>query len=250
MAKYLFVFAHPDDETVACSGTIALLCQAGHQVRLLSLTDGNGGEVVTEHARRQVAKLGSVGALRRQELATVAKLLCVEKLQILNFEDGTITNQQVWGDLLTAISREIEQWRPHTVVTFDHTGWYYHLDHIGTSIATTLAVQQVKHSPDFFWHSLMLSHPQKWQYVYAPRLPVTHVVDISAVRDIKDQALKAHNSQNLSFPQEILQRSEQQFELYQLIKQRPGTQLDTQFFQPVVSFGDNQVIDRLITCPE
>ncbi len=40
----LAFFAHPDDETMLCGGTLALLARAGARVHLLIATRGEGGE--------------------------------------------------------------------------------------------------------------------------------------------------------------------------------------------------------------
>jgi len=41
----LAVFAHPDDETMLCGGTLALLAKEGWKVHYLCATRGEGGEV-------------------------------------------------------------------------------------------------------------------------------------------------------------------------------------------------------------
>ena len=45
--KFLFIFAHPDDETVACGGTIRLLANAGHECKVVSVTAGDAGSVTS-----------------------------------------------------------------------------------------------------------------------------------------------------------------------------------------------------------
>jgi len=42
--KFLFVFAHPDDETFSSGGTIAKLTKNKHQVILATATKGEAGE--------------------------------------------------------------------------------------------------------------------------------------------------------------------------------------------------------------
>ena len=42
--KFLFVFAHPDDETFSSGGTIAKLSKAGYKVNLITATKGEAGE--------------------------------------------------------------------------------------------------------------------------------------------------------------------------------------------------------------
>ena len=41
----LAFFAHPDDETMLCGGTLALLAQNGASVHYLCATRGEGGEL-------------------------------------------------------------------------------------------------------------------------------------------------------------------------------------------------------------
>jgi LmbE family N-acetylglucosaminyl deacetylase len=215
MLKFLFIFAHPDDETVACAGTILQLIQAGHEVSILSVTDGAAGEV-SESAQPELIKYGSVAQLRRAELQCVSQFLNVQKLQFLGFNDGQITNQEVWGKLRSDLIEVIDTQKPDFVVTFDHSGWYFHLDHVGVSIATTLAFQQASHKP----LGLLLSYVQvegsKWQYVYSDHLPITHKVNATPQRTHKIKALQLHQSQDTKIIQEKVEREQPHYELYQL----------------------------------
>ncbi len=212
---YLFVFAHPDDETVACAGTIKQLIDHGDEVILVSVTDGSAGEV---HMRTQAQfeELGSVGELRRYELKQVSQLLHVKKLHILDFTDGQITNEVVWGKLKEAIIDLLEKYRPQVVITFDHSGWYFHLDHVGVSIATTLAVQEGSFQPDAFFLSYMQVKGTKWKYIYPKTLPVTHKVNATPQKELKLSALSLHASQNTETIRQKVQTEDTHEELYQL----------------------------------
>lgn len=213
--KYLFVFAHPDDETVACAGTIRSLVENGDEVILILATSGDAGEVM-EPAQKQLKKLGSVEKLRRKELESVTKHLGVKDCIILDHRDGQITNLSVWGKLKEDIIAQIELHKPDVLITFDHTGWYYHLDHVGTSIATTLAYQQSIHRPQ----ALLFSHYQpsgmneKWKYIFRPS-PITHQVIIKDISH-KLAAINKHTSQNLGTPREYLQNQKPAAEFYEL----------------------------------
>lgn len=213
--KYLFVFAHPDDETVACAGTIKSLVEKGDEVVLVLATAGDAGEVM-EPAQKQLKKLGSVEKLRRKELQSVTKHLGITDCIILGHKDGQITNLSVWGSLKEDIIAQIELHKPDVVITFDHTGWYYHLDHVGTSIAATLAYQQSIHRPQ----ALLFSHYQptgmnnKWKYIFRPS-PATHQVIIKDTNH-KLAAINKHTSQNLTTPREYLQNQKPAAEFYEL----------------------------------
>jgi len=207
--KYLFVFAHPDDETVACASTIKQLVDHGDEVRLVFATAGDAGEV-----SRGLKLAGSVAELRVQEVAQAAKHLGVEQVEFLEFKDGTITNQDVWGRLQQQIVDVIDTFLPDVVITFDHTGWYYHLDHVGVSIATTLAYHSATHRAQ----ALLFSHYQpggtRWKYIFRPT-PATHTVTITDPAH-KLRAIKLHRSQNLSQPKKYLKTAEPKLEFYEL----------------------------------
>jgi N-acetylglucosamine malate deacetylase 2 len=213
--KYLFIFAHPDDETIACAGTIKKLVDAGEYVTVVSVTDGGAGEV-KEEARALLKELGSVNKLRRYEFAQATQFLGVTESRILDFEDGQITNEMVWGKLKHQIINLIDQIKPEVVVTFDHSGWYFHLDHIGTSIATTLAVQEASHPPEIFFLSQFKMNRSKWKYVYPEKLPLTHIVDISDRVEMKLQAIDLHLSQTLNELRRQLIEEKKHLEFYQL----------------------------------
>lgn len=221
--KYLFVFAHPDDETVACAGTIKLLREAGHSVTLISATPGDAGEV-SASASAELKRSGSVGALRARELEKVARHLSISEYRILEYADGSITNQDVWGRLQQDVVDIIDEIQPDVIITFDHTGWYYHLDHVGVSIATTLAYQSSTHRAK----ALLFSHYQpggsRWKYVFRPA-PATHYVEVGAIEH-KKAALLLHKSQDLSRPLAFLDESEGRIELFELaFADQRGTKL-------------------------
>ncbi len=214
--RCLFIFAHPDDETVAGAATIKRLTEAGHEVILISVTDGGGGEVMPA-AQAELKRLGSVGALRRQELQHVCDFLGISTLEILDFPDGGMTNQDVWGRLTVMCQEKIDFYQPDMLITFDHTGWYFHLDHVAVSIATTLAATQAEHPPQIFFHTLMLVENTKWKYVFPTNLPVTHQVNASSLKDMKLEAMRLHQSQDLGTVKSWVENRNPYFELYQLV---------------------------------
>ncbi len=213
--KHLFIFAHPDDETVACAGTLHKLVAAGEEVMVVSVTDGSGGEVNPE-AQQRLAELSSVGELRRDELCEALKVVGVNNYKVLKFQDGKITNEMVWGELRSALIDLIDGYKPDAVYTFDHSGWYFHLDHVATSIATTWAVQQAAFPPNIFFLVHFRVKNTKWKYVYSKDIPATHVVDVTDLKNLKLEALSKHLSQNLTEPKRQLQEEKRVLEFYQL----------------------------------
>lgn len=194
--NFLFIFAHPDDETVSCAETLYQLGQHGHQAYVVSVTDGSAGNV-SQPARGLLKRAGTVVKLRKQEFESACKLLSVYDYRILNYVDGELSNQLVWGLLKDELVSLIDQLHPDVVVTFDHSGWYYHLDHVGVSIATTLAFHQAQWRTPLLLMSQMPFATSRWQYVFTNQVPVDFAVLVSDPAR-KVEAMKLHLSQDLS----------------------------------------------------
>ncbi len=216
--KFLCLWAHPDDEVIGAGGTVRLLADQGHEVVVIAATDGGAGEV-TQAAASRVKELGSLGAVRKEELKLACEILGVKECKVLDFADGTITNQIVWGKLTQIFIDLINEREPDYVMTFDHSGWYFHLDHVGVSIAATVACQQAEYKPKGLLLNLHkpMTAGTRWKYVFPEKLPSTHVVDISSVREAKIKALKAHVSQNNPTFLENLEAEDQPQEFFQLV---------------------------------
>ncbi|MFW9881181.1 MAG: PIG-L deacetylase family protein [Candidatus Thorarchaeota archaeon] len=58
----LAIFAHPDDLSLICSGTLAKWVEQGHKIYALCCTSGNVGTLRTDVTKHQIAKI------REQEL--------------------------------------------------------------------------------------------------------------------------------------------------------------------------------------
>ena len=209
----LFIFAHPDDETVACAGTIHQLGLAGHRVFVVSATNGGAGEFPKELGA-EVEKLGSVGALRTQEFSSACAHLGVTESKILGFSDGEITNKLVWSELMSEIKAVMDQYKPEVVVTFDHSGWYYHLDHVGVSIATTSAFHENEFSRALFF-STFQPKQERWNYAFPDPSLTTHSVEVVDV-DHKLQAVNLHKTQNLEVVTQHILSESPHFETYHL----------------------------------
>jgi LmbE family N-acetylglucosaminyl deacetylase len=211
--KFLFLFAHPDDETIGCAGTINQLVAAGHQVVLVSVTEGGAGEVLPP-AYPQLQQLGSVRAVRRAEMAKVSAHLGVERHDFLGYEDGEITNKDVWGRLKDDIISLIDREKPDVMITFDHTGWYFHLDHVGISIAATWAYKESHHRTSALLLSELRVKGSKWEYMY-PILAPSHFVLVSDISH-KLTAIKIHASQDLHTVETYVRQDSPHREWYQL----------------------------------
>lgn len=112
--------AHPDDAEYKSGGTAALWARMGHQVKLVSVTNGDIGHW-------QMAG-GALAQRRTEESALVAERLGVES-QVLDIHDGellpTLENRRT-------IVRLIRQWKADIVIA--HRPWDYHPDHRYTGV--------------------------------------------------------------------------------------------------------------------
>jgi LmbE family N-acetylglucosaminyl deacetylase len=132
----LAVFAHPDDESLACGGTLARLSDAGARVVLMCASRGSRGSS-TDPSAGSGADLGQVRVL---ELRQAAAVLGIDDLIVLNHPDGDLR----WADVPEfhgEIVAAIRDYRADAVITFGEDGLYWHLDHIGVHERTRTAVR-------------------------------------------------------------------------------------------------------------
>lgn len=224
--RFLFIFAHPDDETVSCAHTLLTLADRGHTTKVISVTAGDAGQA-PKKLQKAIQAAGGLGNFRKAELESVCQLLHVGQHQVLNFQDGEITNSVVWGALTLELIEQIDAFKPDVLVTFEHTGWYFHLDHVGVSIAATTAFQQAKHQTPLLLLSHMPFSSDRWQYVFAEEIPMSFAVTV-ADPNVKLKALELHASQDLSVVTEYVNHGQPHHEWFQVgfARQDPAVVLE------------------------
>jgi N-acetyl-1-D-myo-inositol-2-amino-2-deoxy-alpha-D-glucopyranoside deacetylase len=143
----LAVFAHPDDESLACGGLLARCAEGGARVSLLCLTHGEGGPDGrgAEPGREPTAEPmyeptpASLGETRARELHEAARVLGISNVVLLDHEDGMLP----WVDrgvLEADIATVVRRLAPDVVVTFDEDGLYWHPDHVAVHERASSAV--------------------------------------------------------------------------------------------------------------
>jgi N-acetyl-1-D-myo-inositol-2-amino-2-deoxy-alpha-D-glucopyranoside deacetylase len=132
----LAVFAHPDDESLTCGGTLARLADGGVNVVLLCASRGERGSI----SDPSLVPDGDLAGVRSRELEAAAAALRIAEVVIMDHPDGDLR----WDDV-PELHREIvalvERYQPAAVITFAEDGLYWHLDHIGVHERTFTAVQ-------------------------------------------------------------------------------------------------------------
>jgi N-acetyl-1-D-myo-inositol-2-amino-2-deoxy-alpha-D-glucopyranoside deacetylase len=162
--RLLFVHAHPDDETITNGVTIAHYVGRGAQVRVVTCTLGEEGEVIGDQwAQLAVEHADQLGGYRIGELTAALHALGVSGPTYLGgpgrWRDSGMVgaearSRQRFSDAdereavgaLVAIIREL---RPHVVVTYDPNGGYGHPEHIQAHVVTTAAVAAAGSSGDY-----------------------------------------------------------------------------------------------------
>ncbi len=124
----LAVFAHPDDESIACGGLLASCADAGVQVSVCCATGGELGSTAGMPAS-PVPGPADVRRARVEELRNATRILGVTTVVVLDYEDGMLP--WIEAERLEADIRDtIVRLRPDVVVTFGDDGLYGHPDHI------------------------------------------------------------------------------------------------------------------------
>jgi len=133
--RVLAVFAHPDDESLACGGLLAQCDTLGIDVSLLCLTHGEHGLWGTTRGTEPT----ELARVRREELEAAAGVLGISDVTVLGHEDGMlpwIDADRLEQDIRRAISRAAAE----VVITFDNDGLYWHPDHVAVHERVTATV--------------------------------------------------------------------------------------------------------------
>jgi N-acetyl-1-D-myo-inositol-2-amino-2-deoxy-alpha-D-glucopyranoside deacetylase len=153
--RLLFVHAHPDDESLANGVTIAHYTALEAQVRVVTCTLGEEGEVIGDRwAGLAVDHADQLGGYRVGELTEALRALGVSAPIYLGgagrWRDSGMAGtaprrRQRFVDAdereaVGALVAIIREQRPHVVVTYDPNGGYGHPDHVQTYTVTAAAV--------------------------------------------------------------------------------------------------------------
>lgn len=228
----LFVHPHPDDESIACGGTIARYVAEGARVTLVNCTIGEEGEIhLPEIAGLAADAADQLGGYRYTELVAAANALGVTDHRVLGgagrYRDSGMMDtpankhpRAFWqadvdeaAGLLAAIIDEV---KPQVVVTDNENGSYGHPDHIQTNRVTVAAIAKAKWPVErLFYHAISRSAMERGfkELVDAPDSPFQGIssvdefdfvtpdeqiavrFDVEQYRSAKRAAMAAHASQ-------------------------------------------------------
>ncbi|WP_342772414.1 PIG-L deacetylase family protein [Brevibacillus fluminis] len=198
--RILLVFAHPDDETFATGITIAKYHNE-HQaeITLLCATRGQAGKP----GEPPLCTQDELPFFREGELLNAARLLGINKVQLLDYEDKHLSDVPR-AELAAHIVSAIQTTKPQVVITFASHGISGHPDHKAISAATDEAVSSIPagdNSVRKLYHvtrSSALPTPAGRQiFTDSPEAITTEITSADAAV-VVGEALRAHKTQHLS----------------------------------------------------
>ncbi len=186
LESFLFVGPHPDDIEVSCAPTVKKLTEAGKRVVFLIATDGRMGSTDPARWGEPLARL------RREEAAASAKLLGVNEIFFLPFEDaGAYTADEC----ARALAKEIVRLRPDAVFGPDpDVRSEFHADHIKTGQAIKYACCMAPHPAVMESLGCSGSHSPALYAFYNTERPNAFVRVARQIRQ-RAAALACHTSQ-------------------------------------------------------
>jgi N-acetyl-1-D-myo-inositol-2-amino-2-deoxy-alpha-D-glucopyranoside deacetylase len=256
MGTLLLVHAHPDDEAISTGGAMMKAKGEGHRVVLVTSTRGEAGEIYNMDEKATRPRLGEV---RTKELETAAKILGVDRLEVLGYRDsgmvGTPENddprsfhQALLDEAAAKLASILREERPDVVVTYDADGTYGHPDHIKAHLVTNAALDLLEkegwHPRKVYYTAIPRSLMEKFmeqvpeedrrndtiRIIGTPDELVTTRVDVSEFVDRKREAFAAHVTQNdpnswFTTMADQMYRMAFGTEYYRLARGKPGSDL-------------------------
>jgi LmbE family N-acetylglucosaminyl deacetylase len=126
-------FAHPDDETWALAGPLALLVPKGVRGAVWTATRGDAGEIAPGTATRE-----TLAAVREAEERAAMARVGVTDVEFADYADGRL-DQADPVELVTAVAAFLQARQPDVVVTMEPDGVTGHPDHRAVTAAVKAA---------------------------------------------------------------------------------------------------------------
>jgi LmbE family N-acetylglucosaminyl deacetylase len=164
--------AHPDDESLGCAGTVALLRRSGAAVTVAFATDG-------EATRGAATAPDETARRRREEAKEACRLLGVEDVAFWGLPDGALASAV--ADLAPAIGA-LAVGRDGLMMPWFLDG---HPDHEALSAALASAA--------------VPADLEVWGFETWATLPANRIVDVTSVWDCKRSAIAAHRTAAQAF---------------------------------------------------
>ena len=213
--------AHPDDEALLTSGTLARAAAEGHRVVVVVATDGNLGLASDAYAAD-----GKLGARRLEELRRSASALGVARVVYLGYADSGL-GPELYPDppdrlrflnapleeAATRLAKVLREEHADVLLSYDRNGGYGHRDHVrvhqvgerAAYLAGTRRVLEATVPRDTIARAVDLAakvyrFPPEFDRAafgraFSARSEITHRIDVRRYAAAKRASMRAHASQ-------------------------------------------------------
>ena len=176
--RVLVIAPHPDDEAIACSGTLLQHVAAGDEVVVAIATDGR--------LSKQAGTPDEMAAIRKNEAVLAARALGIGRLEWLGLREGDWEAAELQG-LLCAL---LQRYEPTIVYAPSRVD--FHPEHHSVAHSLAQALEQ--------WHAVAPVAAGMRVRIYQVQVPLTRILanvvaDVSAVAAESTAALHAYESQ-------------------------------------------------------
>jgi len=218
----IFFHAHPDDEALLTSGTMAKLAAQGHRVVLVVATAGEAGWAAEEFRTD-----GRLGDRRVDELQRSADALGVSRLEVLGYADSGLSSPTAPpppGRLPRLVDADVDDAagplaeilvteNASVLTTYDANGGYGHPDHLAVHrigaaaarLAGTPVVLEATVPRDRLFAAAravnrVLPASRRvdlapWSVAYSASAEVTHCIHVRGQAKQRRASMLAHTSQ-------------------------------------------------------
>jgi len=196
--KLLAVFAHPDDETFRCGGTLALLAQRGVCVQVLTATRGEAGSC----GEPPLCTPAELPVVRERELRCACAVLGVEPPRMQDGCDGQLAAADP-EHLVKRVLDVVYEVRPEVLLSFGPDGLSGHPDHVAIGQCAMEAFRRAEGVAALYTLALPRSVAEQLEMKEVQSVPdaaLALTVDVSPVWEAKLAAIRCHATQLSTSP--------------------------------------------------
>ncbi len=218
--KILVIFAHPDDETMLCGGTLALLHRQGVQIHYLCATRGEGGDM----GEPPLCTRDRLAEFRTAELACAVQALGGGTLEFMGYTDPVVGPDDTLYPFTTDLEKfqsEIQQAvlrvHPDAVLTHGSSGEYGHPAHktVHQSVCQAVGTLAGEKPSLYTVQAAFDGHPK-------PRIMnrsdlANLVLDLTPVLEAKIQATLCHRTQHAMFVRNSSRQARRQLSIPEIV---------------------------------
>lgn len=177
---------HPDDDILACGGTIALKIKRGYEIHIIYMTDGRNSHLY-ELGIASDPSPSELAEIRKEEAKRALSVLGLDKdtILFLDFEDGALeTNLYAAENKVKQILKSLQPQEVYFPTCRDK-----HRDHRATNIIVNKSLKAVCFRGSAYQYTICGEQDESACFNDEKS------VDISSVLNLKKKAIQEHKSQ-------------------------------------------------------